>query len=37
MEDTIERVLKVLAHIVTILAGISTLWKNLRTTHKPKH
>lgn len=37
MEDTIEKVLKVLAQIVTILAGTTTIWKNLRTTHKPKH
>lgn len=37
MEDTIDRVLKFIAHIVTILAGTTTIWKNLRTRHKPKH
>ncbi len=37
MEDKIEQVLKILAHIVSILAGFTTIRKNLRTKKRPKH
>ena len=37
MEDTIEKVLRIIASIASLLASITTIRKNLRTKHKPKH
>ncbi len=37
MDDTIEKVLRILYYIVNILAGITTIRKNRRTKHKSKH
>ena len=37
MSDTIEKVLRIIASIVSKLASTTTIMKNLRTKHKPKH
>lgn len=37
MDDTIEKALRILYYIVSILAGITTIRKNRRAKHKPKH
>lgn len=37
MEDTIEKVLRLIMIIASTLASVTTTIKNLRTIHKPKH
>jgi len=37
MDDTIEKVLRITYYIVGILASVTTIKKNRRTKHKPKH
>lgn len=37
MNDMIEKVLRLIMIIASTLASITTIIKNLRTQHKPKH